>query len=137
MFAGIKMAFEVILGLIMFAGILWLSYFATKNLAKKFSLNGKGGQNLKIIETVSTGRESRLLLVKAGEKFLLIGVTPSNLTLISELSGENIKDFESLNGVSASGTMDFSEALKINIEKVMKKKKSIREEEKNDKKQDS
>lgn len=137
MVAGIKLVIQLILGLAMFAGVLWLSYAATKNISKRLSLNGKGGQNLKIIESVSTGRESSLMIVKAGRKYLLVGMTSGSMTLISELSSDDIESPESMQ--ETAETMDFSEALKINIARIMNKKNNgkIQKEEKNDEKQDS
>lgn len=136
---GVKLIFQLIFGLILFVGILYLSYVATKGISKKLSLNGRGGKNLKIIESVSVGRESSMLLVKAGEKILVVGATSHSLTLISELSPDEINE-EDVSVLSGTGnTMDFSEALKINISKLLNKDNSrkVREEDKNDKKPDS
>ena len=110
---GVKLIFQLIFGLILFVSILYLSYVATKGISKKLSLNGRGGKNLKIIESVSVGRESSMLLVKAGEKILVVGATSHSLTLISELSPDEINE-EDVSVLSGTGnTMDFSEALKI------------------------
>ena len=136
---GVKLIFQLIFGLILFVGILYLSYIATKGISKKLSINGRGGKNLKIIESVSVGRESSMLLVKAGEKVLVVGATSHSLTLISELTPDEITE-EDASLLSGTGnTMDFSEALKINISKLLNKDNSrkVHEEDKNDKKHDS
>ena len=53
-----------------------------------------GCGKIEILDRVSLSRDHALLVVRAGERYLLLGSTPSELSLISELSqeeGENWK----------------------------------------------
>ena len=45
-------------------------------------------ERLKVLSRLSLGREQGVMLVKAGEKFLLLGVTPAGITLLKELTQE-------------------------------------------------
>lgn len=118
---GIKLVFSALLGLVIFAGILYLAYVSTKFIGSRYSLGGKGGKNLKIIESLAIGKESRLAIVKAGEKYLLLGITPHSISNVAELSEEEIKAAETQNSQPAEG-MSFAEALKINLSKAVGKK---------------
>ena len=52
---GIKLVLQLVFGLVLFAGILYLSYAATKYLAKRLSPDGRSGRNMKIIESLAIG----------------------------------------------------------------------------------
>ena len=132
----VKIIFDAIVGLALFAGILYLSYVATKYLANRLSPTGRGGKNLKVVETLGISKDTSLLIVKAGEKMLLIGTTANSVSLVTELSPDEL-DFS--DEKQAPQTMSFAEALKININKRIGKeqKKNCFEEDKNDKKSDS
>ncbi|MBR1382822.1 MAG: flagellar biosynthetic protein FliO [Ruminococcus sp.] len=115
----IKSVFSLIFGLILFVGILYLAYISTKLIGKRYSLSGKGGRNLKILETVSVGREMSIAIARAGEKIFLIGVTPDRISLLSELSEDDLlvgyTDNLPQSDGSGSGNMTFAQALKLNI----------------------
>lgn len=71
----------LIVVLTMFTGFVWL-------LRKTggFSLAGKG--QLAVITGLSLGMREKLVLVKVGEKQLLLGVTPGRVDKLLELDGE-------------------------------------------------
>lgn len=75
--------------LFMSAVILGAAYLATKFIAKK-GMAGMGNKNLKVVETLSLGLDKSLLLVKAGEQYLLLGSTQKGITLLSELPPEKL-----------------------------------------------
>ena len=47
-----------------------------------------GGERFKVLTRLSLGREQSLALVQAGERYLLLGVTPSGVSLVAELTQE-------------------------------------------------
>ena len=113
---GIKLVLQLVFGLVLFVGILYLSYAATKYLAKRLSPDGRSGRNMKIIESLAIGKDSCLLIVKAGEKILLLGKTAGSISLVSELSADEIATAQETSAQSGQ-QMTFAEALKINIAK--------------------
>jgi len=133
---GIKLVFQLVFGLALFVGILYLSYAATKHLAMRLSPDGRSGKNMKIIESLAISKDSCLLIVKAGEKYLLLGKTTGSISLVSELTAEEISSAQEKSSQSGQ-QMSFAEALKINIAKRMGKEDKINsfEEDKNDKKE--
>lgn len=110
----LKLLLNALFGLALFAVIMYLAYLATKYVGKRYSSGGaKGGKNLEILEAAAVGKDSRLAIAKAGEKYLLIGITPQSISLISELSPEEL-DYRSQQD-QLPETMTFAQALKINL----------------------
>ncbi|MDR0271842.1 MAG: flagellar biosynthetic protein FliO [Clostridiales bacterium] len=78
-----------------------LAYFATKKLAGSRMMGQRNG-NLSVLESINVGGQAVIQLVKAGDKFLVVGVTKENITLLSEIDKEHINeperpDFKNLN----------------------------------------
>lgn len=44
-------------------------------------------QYLRVVTTCSLGHKERLAVVRAGERYLLVGVTPSGITALGDVSG--------------------------------------------------
>ncbi|WP_238527285.1 flagellar biosynthetic protein FliO [Methylomonas methanica] len=67
--------------LMLFGFIVWL-------LRKSGSLSFAGKSQLSVISGLSVGVREKLVLVKVGEKQLLLGVTPSRIDKLLELEGD-------------------------------------------------
>ena len=115
----VKSVFSLIFGLILFAGILYLAYISTKLIGKRYMLSGKGGRNLKILETVSVGRDMTIAIARAGERIFLVGITPDRINLLSELKEEDLLTpySEAADELPKGSSISFADALKININK--------------------
>ncbi|MBE6836838.1 MAG: hypothetical protein E7509_02420 [Ruminococcus sp.] len=115
----IKSVLMVIAVLVMFVAILYLAYVTTKFIGKRYIVKGKQFKNLTVIETVAIGPDRQLMIVKSAGKCLLLGATPQNISLITELDEEMIKDIPD---EMTSETMSFSDALRrVTKEKLGKK----------------
>ncbi len=72
--------------------IIALAYLFTRYVAGRGGLGGlgmaSGGERFKVLTRLSLGREQSLALVQAGERYLLLGVTPSGVSLVAELTQE-------------------------------------------------
>ncbi|HOM43253.1 MAG TPA: flagellar biosynthetic protein FliO [Bacillota bacterium] len=75
--------------LFMSAVILAAAYYVTRFLSKR-SIKNAGNKNLKILEAAPLGFDKSILLVKAGEQYLLLGSTQKSITLLSELDPEKL-----------------------------------------------
>lgn len=62
--------------------------WAGKNLGAGGLLIRGGGSRLQILDRAALGRDQSLLVVKAGQRYLLLGCTPAGLTLLAELTRE-------------------------------------------------
>lgn len=70
--------------------VLALAYGCTRLLARRGALlpgGGRGGR-LRVLERLSLGREQSVVVAQIGAKRVLLGVTPAQITLLRELSGE-------------------------------------------------
>ena len=88
---GLDSLFSLIWLLICVLVVVVLAYLFTRYVA------GRGGgmaglsgasERFKVLSRLALGREQGVMLVKAGEKFLLLGVTPAGITLLKELTQE-------------------------------------------------
>lgn len=75
--------------------VAWLAWFATKKLAGARKAGGVG-KNLSVIEAVNLGGHAIVQLVKAGDKFLVVGVTKERVTVLTELDAEQISEPEAV-----------------------------------------
>lgn len=130
---NLKLVFNALLGIVLFVGILYLAYITTKYIGKRYSLSGKSTRSLKIMETIGLGKDSQLAVVKIGEKYLLVGVTPQNVSLVRELDESDLTVADE-NEIPPE-QMDFKTALQINIAKKFGKEppRQKQEEKENDK----
>jgi flagellar biogenesis protein FliO len=85
----------------MFTGMIWpmirffaatglvaiLAYYATRRLtgARGRLRRSNGGGNLELIESVNVAGQAVVQIVKAGEKYLVLGVTKENITMLTEV----------------------------------------------------
>lgn len=123
----LKNILTVLIVLAMFVGILYLTYVTTKFIGKRYSVNGKNFKNLKVLETIAVGPDRQLMIVKTAGKYLLLGATPHNISLITELDGTQITDTVS---DDIAQPMSFTEALKkVTKEKFSKKDTDFNEED--------
>jgi len=74
---------KVILSLICFFALLFLTYVTTRYIAQKQSKSMKS-RNISVVETVMLGADKRLHLVKAGKKYILIATTSKSVVFLSE-----------------------------------------------------
>ena len=93
--------------------VLAASYLVTRwagqNLGGGFLAAGRGGR-LQVLDRAAVGRDQSVLVVKAGQRYLLLGSTPAGLTLLAELTreeGENRKPSGPQAGAEGKRFTDF------------------------------
>ena len=93
MFGEENVLLSLIGTLAVLAVVLVLAYLTTRlvgtRLAGRVS-GGSRGRHLKVVEQISVGQESKLLLVRLEEHCLLLGVTQQGVTCLKELSPEEV-----------------------------------------------
>ena len=68
-----------------------LAYLCTRYVAGRgggFPGMGGGNARFKVLARLPMGRDQALALVRAGERYLLVGSAPSGLSLVAELTQE-------------------------------------------------
>ena len=70
--------------------IIGLAYWFTRNGAGRGTFGGfQAGRQMEVLDQLPLGRDQRMVLARAGGRFLLLGVTPSGgITLLAELTEE-------------------------------------------------
>ena len=69
--------------------ILFLAWAASRWIAQRGGASGFGGtEEFRILYQLPLGRTERLVILRAGTRCYLLGVTESNITLLKEWDGE-------------------------------------------------
>lgn len=105
---------------VIFAFVLVITYFTSKWVGgyQKMSMRNK---NLQIIESLKIGNNKFLCLVKAGEVYLVVAVGKDEVTLLTQLTEEQLSEvpiFDSYQGNAVSGKTVVAENFQEVLEKV-------------------
>jgi flagellar protein FliO/FliZ len=99
--------YPLILSLVL---ILGAAAAATFLLRRWKGAIGRSNGPLKLIHVLPLGPRERLVLVKAGERYLIVGVTPTSVTKISEL--DKIETLDGTGAEPSQTTSPFDNATK-------------------------
>lgn len=106
--------FTVVCALLGIIGLIFLAFYAQRWLHKRFNSGsfGMGQKAVKIVECVSIAQDKQLMIVTAGRKNMLIGVTPNAVTKICDLDEEDLPPEESSDTPAAPYGSAFMKSLK-------------------------
>ena len=87
---GLDSLLSLIWLLVCVLAVVVLAYLFTRYVAGRGGTIGVPGgtERFRVLARLSLGREQSAVLVKAGEKYLLLGVTASGITLLKDLTPE-------------------------------------------------
>lgn len=77
--------------LILTALILYLSYVFTKGLGHRMGLKRAGGC-MEMLDRLPLGQDKAIAIVRTGNRYYLIGIASSQITLLAELPEETCKE---------------------------------------------
>ena len=85
---GLSSLFSLIWMLVCVLAVVVLAYLFTRYVAGRGGTLGASGgsERFQVLARLPLGREQSAVLVKAGEKYLLLGVTASQITVLKELT---------------------------------------------------
>lgn len=106
---GTEYVFQLIWYLIAFFLVIGLIFYITRFIGQS-TLKYTRSTNLEVIDYIILGRDKGLYIVKVGDRFFLIGVSSNNITYLTEIDKENIKNI--------TNDRDFVTNLNISIEKL-------------------
>lgn len=98
---------RLLLALVIIVLFFFLAYVVTRVVAGRNFLGIKG-KNIRVVEKLPLSRDSSILLLKAVDKILVVGVTPSGMTTLRELELDQVEIEEP----SADG-QDFATVFKV------------------------
>jgi flagellar protein FliO/FliZ len=82
---------SVIATIVLMIAVFAAAYFVSKYIGKHYKPNAGSSKHLSVIENAVVGKDRSLLIVKVGEKAFLIGSTPAQFTLLSEVDAAQYK----------------------------------------------
>ena len=85
--------FTAIVTLLIVVVILYGAFWATKFIGQGYA-SASNSRNMNIVEQVTIGRDKSIAVVKAGDSFYLVGITPGSINLISQLNDDDKVEFE-------------------------------------------
>ncbi len=100
------MVFCSLLGII---GLIFLTYYATKWLSQKFRSTGRNGLQggIRIVDCIGIAADKQLIVVRAGNKAMLLGVAPGSVTKLADLDESDMLLIEEpASGDSGQGFME-------------------------------
>lgn len=114
---GIDSFAQFLTVLLIFVGVLFLTYFSTKWIAT-YQKGKMFSSNIRVIETFKISSNKFIQIVRIGGTYYAIAIGKDEVTLLGELKEDEIQISESSQGFSQ---MDFRQILektkKINIKK--------------------
>lgn len=81
--------FQLLIALIAFVFVLFLTYFTTKFIGNYQKTNNTG-TNFEVIETYRISNTKYLQILRIGKKYIVMAVCKDTITSIAELSEEDI-----------------------------------------------
>lgn len=95
--------------------VIAMAYWFTRHIVGGLQWNGfetqqKGGQ-LNVLAQMSLGKEQRVAVLQAGERFFLVGITPQNISLLAELTKEEAGAWRKEPPAGAAREIPFQQAL--------------------------
>lgn len=103
--------------LLIMAGILALAWVVTRWVGRHGGAGftgGSGDERFQVLRQIGLGQGQRLLLVRLGDRCLLVGVASSGVSLLAELSPEEARTWFPQQGDGAPPP-SFWEALQKNL----------------------
>ena len=98
--------------------IVALAYWFTKYVVGRGKLGAfgaaRGTEHLKVLARLGLGKDQMVILVQAGERYFLLGVTPSGISNLAELTAEEARPWTEKPDQPAPPS--FGEALRIVIQ---------------------
>lgn len=82
---------QLITMLILFVVVLVITYFTTRFIANYQKGTAGVRRNIQVIETYRLTTNKYIQIIKAGEKYLAIGIGKDTITMLAELSEDEIQ----------------------------------------------
>ena len=79
--------------IILIFAIVILIFLICARFFSKMRFNGRG-KNLRVIESCSVAPQSSIQILQAGERMFLVGVTKEQISILAEITGQQISSFD-------------------------------------------
>ncbi len=99
--------FDLLTVLFIFVVVIILTYYTTRFIAG-YQKNKSVGRNLEVLESYRVTSNKYLQIVRAGKKYLVIGIGKDEIHVLAELSEDELT---LSSGNEGTGTLSFKELL--------------------------
>ena len=89
----LQSVFQVVGVLLIFAFVLFITWFTTRLLAG-WQKTETRNRNLQVVETIRIAQNKYVQIVRAGQRYLVLGIGKDEVTLLSALSREEVEGTE-------------------------------------------
>ena len=76
---------------LMFALVCGMAWFTIRLMARARYGRGGGRSNLELLESIAVSQQTYVSIIRAGEKYLLVGITRGQVNLLAELDAEQLQ----------------------------------------------
>lgn len=90
--------------------ILYLSYVVSKALGKGMA-KSSNSRYMRMVDQITIGQDRHMAIVQAGTKYLLIGITSGQITILAEIKEEELLELTPQNDTNEMTTPDFKSML--------------------------
>lgn len=89
---GPKEIITLVCGLLGILALIYLMFYFSKVISRKNGMGGisGSGRTVQVLERVPLAQDKFLAVIRAGEKILLLGVSPQQVELLTELSEDDL-----------------------------------------------
>lgn len=101
---------ELVVLLIIFALVLFASYYVTKWIAKRGMPGNKQG-NIEIIESFRLDQTKTIAIIRIGKKYLAVGMTKESFKVLYEINMEDL-EFDPLPDHKDGSDVSFKDVMK-------------------------
>lgn len=102
---------QLIKVLLIFVFVLALTYYVTRWLGGYQRVHSCG-RNLQLVETINLGSNRMISIVRAGSKYLVVAVGKEELSLLAELSAEEVQELTNNEAVTQESFQELLNKLK-------------------------
>lgn len=127
----------VIFSLLGVIGLIFLVYFGTRWINKKFRSTSWNSldDGIKIIDCLGIAQDKQLLVIKAGKKGMLLGVSTNSITKICDIDDDDIEEMQ--RGLAEKTDTPFSDIFRKAFSKNNSEKTDADASEREDGKKDN
>lgn len=91
-----ELILRIIVSLVAIGVLIYLTYFVLKIFSKKTLF--KKGEFIRIVDILPLSSDSMLILIKVGQKYILLGKTQRNITFLKEFEKSEFPEVEEISG---------------------------------------
>lgn len=80
---------RVIVTFLLAAGIIYLSYLASKYIGKGTNMNQRS-RYMRVLDQIAVGQDRCIAIVQIGMKYFLVGIASGQVNILSEIQEEDL-----------------------------------------------